>query len=43
VIDVTNGLEKLAGQHQLLGWTLTAEVIDFFRDLGANLWVDEYG
>jgi len=43
VIDVANGLEKLAGQHQLLGWTLTAEVMDFFRDLGANLWVDEYG
>jgi hypothetical protein len=43
VINLADGLEKLAGQHQLLGWTLTRDAMDFFRDLRAELWFDEYG
>jgi hypothetical protein len=43
VIGVAGGLVKLAGQHQLLGWQLTREMLQFFADIDADLWVDEYG
>jgi hypothetical protein len=36
-------LQKLAGQHQLLGWTLEREVLEFLLATGAYLDVDEYG
>ncbi len=37
-----DGLEKLPGQHQLLGWRLDAETIEFLHDINAELDVDEY-
>lgn len=37
------GLEKLPGQHQLLGWHLDREVLEFIRLTRADLDVDEYG
>jgi hypothetical protein len=43
VIDVVHGLEKLAGQYQLLGWELKRDVLEFVCDVAADLWVDEYG
>ncbi|MFG2099251.1 DUF4279 domain-containing protein [Micromonospora echinaurantiaca] len=36
------GLEKLAGQHQLLGWHVDARVLEFLRLTRAELDVDEY-
>lgn len=36
------GLEKLAGQHQLLGWHLDARMLEFLRLTRAELDVDEY-
>jgi hypothetical protein len=30
-------------QHRLLGWHLTAEVIDFLADVGADVDIEEYG
>ncbi|GAB3975617.1 hypothetical protein GCM10029978_060210 [Actinoallomurus acanthiterrae] len=36
------GLEKLAGQHQLLGWHLDARVLEFLRLTRAELDIDEY-
>jgi hypothetical protein len=43
-ITVTeDGLEKLSGQHQLLGWHLDREVIAFLADVGAEFDADEYG
>lgn len=30
-------------QHRLLGWHLSAEVVDFLADVGAEVDVDEYG
>ncbi|SNS70524.1 DUF4279 domain-containing protein [Actinomadura mexicana] len=36
------GLEKLAGQHQMLGWHLDARTLEFLRRAGAELDVDEY-
>jgi hypothetical protein len=38
-----NDLDKLPGQHQLLGWHLDADVLAFLVDVGAQLDVDEYG
>jgi hypothetical protein len=40
---VVGDLEKLAGQHQLLGWHLDRAVLDFLQAAGADLDVDEYG
>jgi hypothetical protein len=37
------GYEKLAGQHQLLGWHLDHDVLNFLHLTGAELDVDEYG
>lgn len=37
------GLAKMSGQHQLLGWHLNTEVIDFMTAVGVELNVDEYG
>ncbi len=37
-----DGLTKLAGQHQLLGWHLDARTLDFLRATRAELDVDEY-
>ena len=36
-------LQKLSGQHQLLGWNLSAQVLGFLVAVGADLDVDEYG
>jgi hypothetical protein len=44
VIDVTpDGLEKLSGQHQLLGWHLDRHVLNFLSEVGAEFDADEYG
>jgi hypothetical protein len=45
VVELQGGqtLEKLPGQHQLLGWHLGAEVISFLHAVGAGVDVDEYG
>ncbi len=37
------GLVKLAGQHQLLGWHLDRDLLEFLDDIGAELDADEYG
>ncbi|MDH6463706.1 hypothetical protein M2302_003901 [Micromonospora sp. A200] len=37
------GLQKLPGQHQLLGWHIEARVLEFLRLTRAELDVDEYG
>jgi len=37
------GLEKLGGQHHLLGWHLDRQVLDFLEKTNAELDVDEYG
>lgn len=43
-ITVTeDGLEKLPGQHQLLGWHLSTGVLEFLLDVGAEIYADEYG
>lgn len=34
---------KLAGQHQLLGWHLDAEILAFLVSVGADIDCDEYG
>jgi hypothetical protein len=36
------GLQKLPGQHQLLGWHLDARTLEFLRLTRAELDVDEY-
>lgn len=36
-------LERLPGQHQLLGWVLHPDVINLLHRTGAALDVDEYG
>jgi hypothetical protein len=38
----TEGMEKLPGQHQLLGWHLDARTLEFLRLTRAELDVDEY-
>lgn len=35
--------QKIAGQHQLLGWVLDREVLEFLLATGAYLDADEYG
>jgi hypothetical protein len=37
------GLEKLPGQHQLLGWVLDAGALRFLVDVRAELAFDEHG
>ncbi|WP_232430429.1 DUF4279 domain-containing protein [Salinispora pacifica] len=37
-----DGLEKLPGQHQLLGWHLDRPTLEFLRLTGAELDIDEY-
>ncbi len=42
-IDLSpEGLLKLAGRHQLLGWHLDRELLEFLDDVGAELDADEY-
>lgn len=36
-------VDRLPGQHQLLGWNLGPDVIDLLNRTGARLDVDEYG
>jgi len=45
VLEMREGrrLEKLPGQHQLLGWHLSPRVIDFLWSTHASLDFDEYG
>src|SRR5262245_15515111 len=42
-LQVVRYLENLSGQHELLGWHLGSEVLDFLRRVRAELDVDEYG
>jgi hypothetical protein len=43
-ITVTDdGMEKLPGQHQLLGWHLRTDALAFLLHVGAEIDVDEYG
>ncbi|RKN22131.1 DUF4279 domain-containing protein [Micromonospora musae] len=37
-----DGLEKLPGQHQLLGWHVDRRTLEFLRLTGAELDIDEY-
>ncbi|HEX2313737.1 MAG TPA: DUF4279 domain-containing protein [Thermomonospora sp.] len=39
---VGQGLEKLPGQHRLMGWHLDARALEFLRLTRAELDVDEY-
>jgi len=43
VSDPDDRLQKLAGQHQLLGWHLDRAALDFIQRTRAELDVDEYG
>ncbi|HEX4436973.1 MAG TPA: DUF4279 domain-containing protein [Solirubrobacteraceae bacterium] len=44
IIDETpEGLVKLSGQHQLLGWHLHRDTLAFLHDVGAEIDADEYG
>jgi hypothetical protein len=44
IIDETpEGLVKLSGQHQLLGWHLHRDTLAFLNDVGAEIDADEYG
>ena len=36
-------LQQLAGQHQLLGWHLDADSLNFLSRIGAEIDADEYG
>jgi hypothetical protein len=36
-------LEKLPGQHQLLGWYLSDEQLGFLAEIRCAIWADEYG
>lgn len=36
-------LEKLPGQHQLLGWYLSDEQLGFLAQIRCSIWADEYG
>jgi hypothetical protein len=37
------GLQKLGGQHQLLGWHLSSDDLGFLSRIGASIDADEYG
>jgi hypothetical protein len=41
--ETPEGLVKLSGQHQLLGWHLHRNVLTFLHDVGAEIDADEYG
>lgn len=43
VTDDGRVLQRLAGQHQLLGWALEAADLAFLASIPADLGVDEYG
>jgi hypothetical protein len=36
-------LERLPGQHQLLGSSLTQEQLGFLASIRCSIWADEYG
>jgi hypothetical protein len=38
-----DGLERLSGQHQLLGWHVSAQTVAFLSEVRAEIDVDEYG
>jgi hypothetical protein len=38
-----DGLEKLSGQHQLLGFVVEPSVLEFLVAVGATISFDEYG
>ena len=42
-LSPVGGLEKLPGQHQLLGWHLDSAAMRFLLKVGAELDFDEYG
>ncbi len=37
------GFERLPGQHQLLGWSVSPQTVAFLNELRAEIDVDEYG
>jgi hypothetical protein len=37
------GMERVSGQHQLLGWHLDPDTLAFLADIRADFDVDEYG
>jgi hypothetical protein len=37
------GVQKLGGQHQLLGWHLSSDDLGFLSRIGASIDADEYG
>ena len=39
----SDGLQKLSGRHQLLGWHLRADDLSFLGSLGVPIDADEYG
>ncbi len=43
VEETPDGLVKLSGQHQLLGWHLHRDTLAFLYDVGAEVDADEYG
>ena len=43
VIEGGRLLEKLPGQHQLLGWYLTAQQLEFLGSINCSISADEYG
>lgn len=42
-ITEAGDLVKLGGQHQLLGWHMDGEIVQFLADVGAAIDCDEYG
>jgi hypothetical protein len=42
-VPVAGDVEERSGQHQLLGWHLSAEALDFVREVHAEIDIDEYG
>lgn len=43
ITETPEGLVKLPGQHQLLGWRLDRAALEFMAHVGAELDADEYG
>jgi Domain of unknown function (DUF4279) len=41
--DSDAGVQKLGGQHQLLGWHLSSADLGFLSRIGASIDADEYG
>lgn len=42
-LDADAGVERLGGQHPLLGWGMDRDVVELLSECGIGLDVDEYG